>query len=167
MKLPVFEEIETNDYSIGQLYKTFKKASIGEIPSYICIDMDNPKLIEEALDNIKNALDNLDCSKHFPYPFYVVSPILQDYPGLNVVDSIRQLPKHFFKKPKKLKPKEQSLLNKTAILNEKVKNLNITEKLEYIQSQKENQKKLFLLTRETSFYERVMMGIRDRESSDE
>ncbi len=160
MKLPVFEEIKTNDYSISALVRLLHKAGAGKTALYIHLTATQIDAAHEQADNIAQALEELGVHPKLPYPFYLISPVLKHHPLLTIISIEQDLPAHFRKKTKRLKNKEQSLLNRVKLVSEKLTNIDLNELDQDVKLQMKEHRKLYKLTKETHFLEMLLKSMK-------
>ena len=159
MKIPTYEEICLETHRKENIQDLFSKKRFGQVPYYITIDSVDPRHLKEAIRNVTEVLLALEKNLFFPYPVYLVGNISTEETHLPVVQNLNLLPQHFFNKIRRLKNKETKLLTKTTMLSAKVRNEDITKKLEEFKSIMGPQKKLFYLSKEISFYQKIFEGM--------
>ena len=160
MKLPVFEEVKTTDFSVPVLVKLLHRAGAGRSAIYIHLSAKEVELANSQADAVVSAFEQLGLHPNLPYPCYVISPVLKFHAILNVVPLEQNLPSHFRQKTKKLKNKEQSLLNRVKLVSDKITNLDLTELDKAVKAEMKEHKKLYKLTRETHFLEMLLKSIK-------
>tara|TARA_R110002049_G_scaffold58295_4_gene158749 strand:- start:212 stop:694 length:483 start_codon:yes stop_codon:yes gene_type:complete len=160
MKLPVFEEIQTKDYSIPVLVKLLHKAGAGKTALYIHLSANQPDLAHEQADNIAQALDELGIHPKLPFPCYAISSVLKHHPVLTIIKLEQDLPSHFRQKTKRLKNKEQSLLNRVKLVADKLTNLDLRELDNDVKTEMKHHRKLYKLTKETHFLEMLLKSLK-------
>jgi len=160
MKLPVFEEVKTTDFSVPVLVKLLHRAGAGRSAIYIHLTAKEAEQAQTQADAVVSAFEQLGVHPNLPYPCYVISPILKFHPVLNVVALEQNLPSHFRQKTKRLKNKEQSLLNRVKLVSDKITNLDLSELDQAVKTEMKEHKKLYKLTRETHFLEMLLKSIK-------
>tara|TARA_R100000656_G_scaffold96920_1_gene70364 strand:+ start:306 stop:788 length:483 start_codon:yes stop_codon:yes gene_type:complete len=160
MKLPVFEEVKTSDFSVSILMKHLHRAGAGKSPIFIHLDPADPVLANQQADCVHEALIGLDIHPQLPYPCYIVTPALKDHADLPHARAEQDLPSHFRKKSKRLKNKEQSLLNRVRLVADKLTNEDLGQLDKEVQSEMKEHKKLYKLTRETHFLELLLKALK-------
>lgn len=95
---------------------------------------------------VEDYLREKDINPHFPYPVYLVceEPFSSRY--VNVIADERELPRYFL----------PAHSHKIEMLAEKVRNAPIQEGLHAIAQTREKTKRLFMLSRETQYYEDLL-----------
>lgn len=159
MKLPVFEEVKTSDFSVTALLKLFHRHGAGKCPLYIHLNANDSTTANEQADHILRALKELGVHPKLPFPCYVISPHLMNHPELPHTSEEKFLPSHFYKKAKRLKNKEQSLLNRVRIVADKLTNQDILEINNAVENEMSEHKRLHKLTKETHFLEQLLKGL--------
>ncbi|MCP4912006.1 MAG: hypothetical protein GY909_02715 [Oligoflexia bacterium] len=160
MRLPVFQSIDCTEYSKPSLHEAFLKSGLGSFPLYIYLDLKDKEKVLEALETILDLINEMKVNIKFPYPFYVVTPVVDTYEGLMVINNTSQLPKHFVKRIKRLKNREMALLNKSKLILDRLNNHNLEEDIEKIKARSYQNKELYNLTKEYSFYNSVLEKMR-------
>lgn len=160
MKLPVFEEVKTTDFSVPVLVKLLHRAGAGRSAIYIHLTAKDIEQAQIQADSIVQAFEQLSVHPNLPYPCYIISPVLKYHSVLNVVPLEQNLPSHFRQKTKRLKNKEQSLLNRVKLVSDKITNLDLTQLDQTVRTEMKEHKKLYKLTRETHFLEMLLKSIK-------
>lgn len=163
IKIPIFEEISIEDFSEASVRQALKTKNVGLTPYYIATGELQGQKLEEALDNIYQAIRNLQLTPYFPYPLYVVTEYMQYHPYLLMASSVQDLPRHFFKKSRRLKNKESALLNKNMMMASKIINDKIEEKIRIVKNRTRDQRELFDITKEADFYQRILGKLEGRD----
>ena len=159
MNLPLLTEIEIHDFEVQALVKKFEEFEVGSKPCYLELEFKQRKYVEPALDNITAALELLGIDPRFPYPLYIITPLVRRFLDLAILNSRAQLPKHFFCKSHRLNSKEQSLLKKTKLISSKIKNNELDEISIHIQSHSSLQRLLSDVCQENDFLESITEGL--------
>lgn len=155
MKLPVYEELIIKNYKINSLVEKFQTIGVGYCPIYVDFSEIKKETALEKIAILLEALKKIEVSTIFPYPFYIISPYLDSNCGFPTVKSKEDLPDHFNKKTKRLKGKEEGLLNKTNFIARRLGNLNPGKEYKKIGPLMKEQKKLFTLSVELEYYEKL------------
>jgi hypothetical protein len=166
MRIPIYEEICLDHHDVESILALFKLKKFGQVPyciTTISIDQD---FISEALDNISKVLITLNINPQLPYPVYIINSSKRFHPHLKIIESVNLLPKHFFNKIRRLKTKEAALLSKTSLIASKITNENITEKLATLSKILKPQRKLYELSKEIHFYEKILDGLAGKLTTD-
>ena len=160
MRVPVYEEIVLVNYDIMSIVDLMRKSRVGKNPSYLNLSSLEEKEVYLILETLSEAFRILKISPYFPYPFYVITPFY--YPEIDIpaLKSTVELPNHFRNKVKKLNNKELDLVNKTTTLSERIANQSITAKRRELRQKLKDQKRLFHLCREQSFYEDILQKLK-------
>ncbi len=158
MKIPIFEEFIIEDFNPVELRDIIIDSRVGKVPMYLNLANKSIHDIESIVLTLKEIFLEQNIHPYFPYPFYLITSE-QTPPFFLKVDTVKDLPEHFFKKVKRPSNKELQLLNKIELKVEKLCNLNIFEKLEQITHVKNTQKKLYLETKELFFLELVLHNL--------
>ena len=155
MRIPIYEELVLDNFSPDYLKEKLKLSRIGALPMYTSLHSVAESERAHVVSLIEIALKELNKSPLFPYPYYIVSETPISGSLMSIFSSVDDLPTHYFKKSKRLKNKELMLLNKVAVLNETVLNMNLYENQKVIQDSSLDQKNLYIQTKELNFYEQV------------
>lgn len=148
------------------LKQLFIKTNVGTVPTYFHLELDKEELIDRALESIDKVLKDQHINSRFPFPLYIICPFRSHFRELNIVHNENELPGHFKKKPQKLKNKEMGLLSKTEISSERIKNQNINEKMNLIKDIAEGHRLLSELTRESHFYQKALLLLKEKKQKE-
>ena len=159
MRIPIYEEIALDHHDKESILTILKTKKFSQVPYYISTITIEKDFIAEAIANISEVLITLNIEPHFPYPIYVICTEKIHHPNLNIIESVNSLPRHFFSKARRLKSKESVLLTKTTLTAAKIKNENITEKLNELTKIVKPQRELFDISKEIYFYEKILSGL--------
>tara|TARA_R110000868_G_scaffold411568_1_gene705392 strand:- start:3717 stop:4199 length:483 start_codon:yes stop_codon:yes gene_type:complete len=160
MKLPVFEEVKTSDFSLSILMKHLHRAGAGKSPIYIHLEPTDPVLARDQADSVYEALVGLDVHPQLPFPCYIITPALRGHDYLPHAKAEQDLPSHFRKKSKRLKNKEQSLLNRVRLVADKLTNQDLPQLDAIVNEEMSEHKKLYKVTRESHFYELLLKALK-------
>ena len=160
MKLPIFQEIKLNNYSVNELVESFKLQEVGLFPTYLILNTTSLEETREALDNLAGAFAQLNINPKFPYPFYAVTDIVHFHKSVPICSSVDELPAHFDRTVKRLKGRELALLNKANLLKDKVVNLPYYERLQKLKKSMKGQRELYNTTKKLNFYEDLLNNLR-------
>lgn len=159
MKLPVFEEVKTSDFSVTALLKLLHRYGAGKSPLFVHLTAKDPETAQTQADHIAKALRELGVHPQLPFPCYIITTQLKSHSELVVVSEERYLPSHFNKKPKRLKNKEQSLLNRVRLVADKLTNQDLVELDSHMNREMEEHRVLYRATRENHFLEQLAKGL--------
>ena len=155
-RIPNYAEITVESYEVFELTEKLKEQGIGEVPLYINVSALNEELTKKALQNIAQSLILLNLHPFFPYPLYVITDKIGQHDVLPIIPSIDELPAHFNNKIKRLKQKEQLLLNKVRLKSNRLSNVALYDKIAEIKNQFKNQRKILRACQENEFYEHLI-----------
>lgn len=159
MKLPVFEEVKTSDFSVTVLLKLLHRYGAGKSPLFVHLTATNPETATIQADHIAKALRELGVHPQLPFPCYVITGQIKGHSELLVVSEEKFLPSHFNKKAKRLKNKEQSLLNRVRLVADKITNQDLVELDSTVNKEMKEHRKLYRATRENHFLEQLLKGL--------
>ncbi len=155
MKIPSYEKIELKDGEYLVIKNQLSSVRTDQSPYYLDLT-DFPKsAINDILTKIDRALEELGIKMKFPYPLFIITPLVHKFGLLRMLQRKDDLPLFFTKKTKRLRPKEQSLLNKSSLMAKKVYNQPIEEKLKSLQENLKTHKALYLLGKKVDFLEQI------------
>lgn len=121
-------------------------------------------MLAEALKNLREVLEILKIHPKAPYPIYILAD-KNSYEGFfPLLKSEKNVPKHFHSSREGADFKEKTTLNKLAIENQKLKNMDIEEYREKMKQIKEKEKRLYYLSRETQFYLEILKEYKQHNS---
>ena len=159
MKIPIYAEVSfenLDQMNLNDIKKALQKARVGLTPSYIITHHLNSQELLSFMTLLEQALDELNLSERFPYPLYLISNDLTTHPRFYIEKNIESLPIHFFQKVKRLKPKEELLLSKVIFTSEKIGNLDVLMKLDFLQKHANLNRELSSLCHELNNYEIIL-----------
>lgn len=151
-RAPSYAEVKIESYEIFELTERLKEEGISELPLYTDLSHLNAEKTEEALTNLGQALILLNLHPYFPYPFYAITDKVGQHDQIPVVSSYDDLPKHFNNRIKRLKQKEQLLMNKVKMKSAKLANVSLYDKIGDLRNQFVSQRELLELCQEQEFY---------------
>lgn len=160
MKLPVFEELKVPNFEIPILLKALHRIGAGQLPIFVYLSAKNEAEARQQLDHITKALHELGVHPQIPFPIYAITEFIDVHPDIPIVPNEEELPQHFNKKSKRLKTKEQSLLNRVRIVAEKLNNQDLIKTDDSIKMEMSLHRRLYRLTRETHFYETILKKLK-------
>ena len=152
MKIPIFEEINFENFDDEVIIEKLSSSKIAKVPTFINLTELKKNEKEDIILKLKSHFLYLNLSPRFPYPCYLICEKGKDsyFP---TCASIKELPDHFFKKVKRPNNKEIQLLNKLALKVEKIKNLDLNRINDELLDTAYSQKKLYQNTKELYFLE--------------
>jgi hypothetical protein len=163
MRVPVYEEVIIKNTDVMSVVDVLRKSKVGRGPTYLNLAETLESKTVNILNTLVEALKILKISPYFPYPLYVISPIRPQNIDMPFLDTVEQLPNHFFSKIKKLNSKELDLNHKISTLTERIANQPIETRRKELKDSMKIQKKLYHLTKEQAFYERLIVNLKKRE----
>lgn len=152
MKLPLIQKLEIIPTQVEEIQAIFKKNGVASCPTLLLFTNLNGHKLSVAFEMCQKAFQNLELNPRFPYPTYIVHEAETKQSFFPEIQSQNNLPKHFIKKIKRVKKREQSLLDKVITLSDRIKNHKIHEDLEYLKSKSQQNRELSNLCAEKSFY---------------
>ncbi len=162
MKLPILQEIRTNDFELHHLEVLFQKIGVGHVPCYINLESKNKPSTFKALQNIKDTLNKIKIHPRFPYPVYIITKLINNFDDLPLIRDLKELNQYYPQKMKRLQEKEMCLLGKSHISIKKITNHNLYQEHLFIKTQINDQKELRNLAHETGFYCQILKKLRNR-----
>lgn len=166
MKIPIFEELFFENYELDYIREKLDDSRIGKVPTYINLT-NVPK--DEQINTVfkfKELFLDLNLNPRFPYPCYLIVDHLEDQ-YFPTVQSVKELPDHFFKKVKRPNNKELQLLNKLSLKVEKIRNLDMNRIMVDLIQTNNSQKKLYDNTKELYFLEILNYKLIEKEKEKE
>ena len=159
MKLPLFQKIDIQDINEDSLKSIFKKNTVGQLPTILILDKDLVQFAEHFAQTCAMILEEMNINPFFPYPTYVLSQEKIHFKGMPQLRNTAEAPKHFVKKIKKVKNREQTLLSKADTFRSRIDNQSVTDDYEYLLKRRMLNHKLRDLVREKSFYQDLLKTI--------
>jgi hypothetical protein len=165
LKLPVLHKVEIEKFELGAVLTALKKEYAGEVPCVITLELEDIGEIKDALEIIVIALSTLNIHPRFPYPLYIITDKIQHHPDLCLIKKAEDIPEHFVKRLKKIKGREQALLNKTQTILERIQNHPVSEEHEYIKHYFHGRRELKDLSHQVYFFERILKKLQETSES--
>jgi hypothetical protein len=160
MKLPLIQKLDILPSQFEELGTVFKKNAIGSGPTLLQFPELEGKKLGEVQKMCEEIFKQLGINPRFPYPTYIISEVGINQTFFPELKSTRAIPKHFIKKIKRIKKREQSLLDKITTLSERIKNHNISQDLNYLTNKSVKNKELRNLCSEKGFYLELIESMR-------
>lgn len=154
-RIPTYSELKFESLQVFELTEKLKEEGVGEVPLYIDLSALGPEQTQEALKNLAQSLILLNLHPYFPYPLYVITNKVGHHDVLPIIPSVSDLPEHFNNKIKRLKQKEQLLLNKVKLKSNRLANVALYDKIAEIKKQFKSQKRILRACQENEFYEYI------------
>lgn len=167
MKLPLIQKIEINQFDKEFLEGTIKKNHCGSIPTILIIQPEPNQPLAQAYRKIQEAFIMANINPTFPYPTYVIrdSSVEQDF--FPEVESKDEVPKHFIKRIKRMKKREQVLHGKTVTFSERISNHPVTRDLDYMEQKSSMNRILRDSYMEKKFYLDLLQKIKGNNKEEE
>ncbi|MGB0453378.1 MAG: hypothetical protein ACPGJV_06655 [Bacteriovoracaceae bacterium] len=161
MRIPIYQEISFENYEASELIKALGELELGKLPYYSILHHLDYEKTKEAIDNFNQAFITLGIHPLFPYPFYLITEKVKSHDQISIFESIDALPQHFFRKVKRLKTKEQAVLQRVNLKAAKIKNIEIYAKSEELKDRLHPQRELYNVCEELQFYDYLLKTIKD------
>lgn len=155
-RIPTYSEVKLESFQVFDMTEKLKELGVGEVPLYVDLSALGLEQTQEAIQNLAQALILLNLHPYFPYPLYVISSKVNDHDVLPIIPSVEDLPEHFNNKIKRLKQKEQLLLNKVRLKSGRLSNVALYDKVAELKNQFMAQKNILRACQENDFYEYLM-----------
>ena len=155
MKVPTYQEITDFSGDKKSLKASLTKAGAGHNPLYFDCEAMTATQINEFSQALFETLQEIYINPLFPYPIYLLNSKVTGTEHFLCIKSEEDLPSFFMQKQSRLKNKEQAILTKVQITSEKTRNINITEKVNFVRQRSKKQKEIFKLEKELKFLENV------------
>ena len=152
MKVPLIQKIEICDISEESIQLVCERNPIGSAPIVLELDEIVLPLKEAFAQNCLKVFKERGINPFFPYPCYILSPQRIETEGFPQIRKIEEAPKHYKKKIKRVKNREQVLLSKVDTHRARIQNHQISQDLNYLQNKREDNRKLRDLVHEKNFY---------------
>ncbi|MBT3983266.1 MAG: hypothetical protein HOE90_18070 [Bacteriovoracaceae bacterium] len=163
MKVPVYHEIKMENKPIEEIEKLIKLSPVGSSPVYISFrDADDPEDVRRAVSKISLTITSMGVNPRFPNPIYVVYNGDYKKGELPHIRHVNELPKFFFSKTKEVTSKEMHFIKKIQLNVEKMSGSLIRKQLGILNKKSEANKELFLLTRETHYYQTLLKLLEEK-----
>lgn len=145
------QKIDIQDVSIEAVNLTFDKNPIGTVPTILVLDESVIVHREVFAQHCLAVLKERSLSPNFPFPCYILCTEKIETEGIPQLRAIEDAPKHFIKKIKRLKNREQVLLSKANTHRSRIENHSVTGDLQYLKRKREDNHKLRDLCAEKRF----------------
>lgn len=166
MKLPLLQKIEIENADVSELDTIFKKNAVGKTPTILIFKNLTLSGTREALEAASLVCKSSRIDPHFPYPIYFLDELNIEQSFFPVLKDINDAPRHFIKKIKRIKKREQVLLDKVTTLSERIQNHPVKEDLEYLAIKAVKNKKLKELCVEKAFYLELLTNLKSPHRED-
>lgn len=164
MKIPLLLKIEVQDIALESIKYILEKNSAGKAPLLLVLDKEVVSKREVFAKNCIEVLKEKGINPYFPYPCYIVSPARIETKGIPHLHKIEQAPKHFIKKIKRIKTREQGLLTKVDTYYSRIRNQSVDDDLDYIQRKREDNRKLRDLCHQKKFFISIVEKLREMDA---
>lgn len=153
----MIQKIEIDDFEDSSLEKVLLKNQVGSCPTLLSLEVPKGSSWSECALKVEANFKTLSVDPRFPYPTYLLNPMgiktSQYFPSLA---ALTDAPKHFKKKIKRLKNREQVLLEKTITLSNRIKNHSVPKTWAYLLEKSFMNKTLRNLCHEKAFYNDIL-----------
>ncbi len=151
MKVPLLLKIDVQDISPDAINVIFDRNPIGIAPIIFILDEVVLPHKETFVKNCLQIFKQRGLSPYFPFPSYILSNEGIAHQAMPHLRSLEEAPKHFIKKIKRVKNREQALLSKADTFQSRTQNHSVTSDLEYLRRKREDNRKLRDLCHEKNF----------------
>ena len=162
MKIPLMQKIEIQDVSLESLKIVFERNPIGKAPFLFVLDESIIGQRDIFAKNCMQLFKQFAINPLFPYPNYIICPERIEDCDIAQLKSIDKAPKHFIKKIKRVKNREQSLLSKADTYQARIQNQSIDQDLNYIARKREDNRKLRDLCHQKNFCIQLVESLREK-----
>ncbi len=152
MKVPLLQKIEISIKDLPELEDIFRKNSIGSIPTILIFTEMTIEHTKKAIHACEALCRQKDLDPSLPYPLYILNQWQIEQSFFPEVSDLNNIPRHFVKKIKRVKKREQNILDKVVTLSNRINNHHVTGDLEYIALKAKDNKRLKELCSEKNFY---------------
>jgi hypothetical protein len=156
MAIPLLEELQLKQYDQDYLMEVLTRSRINKAPVFIKLKTEDRGEAIEQLKNLRESLRKLKIHPRFPYPIYILTALFDYYDDFIVMRDEKEITSHFKIKSKRPNNREQLILNKVNLVVEKVNNLDIDGRYQSVIDNKESVKKLYKLSKESWYYEKIL-----------
>lgn len=165
MKVPLLQKIEIGQNDISELENIFKKNNIGKIPTILIFTDLTIEQSKNAFLLTEGLCRHLEIDPQFPYPLYILNEYNIEQSFFPEINDLNSIPRHFVKKIKRIKKREQNILDKVVTLSDRISNHQVTGDLEYIALKAKDNKKLKELCSEKSFYLELLTQLQQNQDN--
>lgn len=152
MRLPLLQKIEIEEFDEEYLKGVFSKNYLGQIPTVLILKPKNGQGIAEIFPSVERAFKSLHLNANFPYPTYILKEVAFSQETFPEVKGLDNLPRHFIKKIKRIKKREQTLLSKAITYAQRIQNHALGDEIDDIQIKAHQNRNLRNFHMEKSFY---------------
>jgi len=161
VKLPLIQKIEIEVSTPQDIENILKKNYVGQLPTLFILTPPKGVSLEKQYIALESAFQKLGIDPNFPYPTYITYETNLDQNFFPSLKGVEDAPKHFVKRIKRLKNREQALLNKANTLSSRIQNHSVSSDLNYISEKRRVNRALRDQCSERTFYEEVLAEIMD------
>ena len=155
-----FVDIATRDFST--LKKTLLDANIGENAIAIAIDPSLSKnAVVEIVDTLKEVCEKLFVNPKIPYPIFIVTQHPVKNSDFLFVKNKDNISNYYRLKMKKLKKRENNLLNKVRTYTTRINHYRVGPSLEALSEHSRKHKMLKSACKEKAFYTDIIDKIQE------
>lgn len=160
MKLPLIQKIEILEFDPQYLQGVLAKNYCGMCPTVFLLHPTPGMTMKQAVEALKQAFLASNIDPRFPYPSYIQRDLSVEQDFFTEVDTTQDVPRHFVKKIKRMKKREQTLHTKTVTLSERITNHPLSRDLEYIEQKSKMNKSLRDAVMEKKFYFDLLLKLK-------
>ncbi|MCB9061840.1 MAG: hypothetical protein H6622_09985 [Halobacteriovoraceae bacterium] len=156
-------KVKFESLDIIAIEENLSSVNVSQRPCYVDASSINLEQLMELINNLATVFKYLNLHPKFPYPFYIITKLIENHETFPIVASENDLPTHFLQTAKRLTPRESMLQNKIQILQRRLININFYEKIEQLKEIQREQTKLSDTSKEEYFYHNILLKIKEQQ----
>jgi hypothetical protein len=152
MPVPSYKQVNIKSSLKAEVYNQLNTHQFGQVPYVLNIDHLEDQMM--ALASIEDYFSDKEIPQ-YPYPIYVIST-LENFGGqLKIFRSFQECPQFFRQKVKQLNVKENKILQRIYLKQNKLKNIKEEEFLPHLKEYSSNHTRLYEMRWEELFYQKL------------
>jgi hypothetical protein len=162
MKVPLLLKIDIQEITKEAINLACDRNPIGTAPIIFVLHANLYPKRELFVEKCIQVLNERGINPFFPFPCYIQCPDKIKDNRMPQLRSIEEAPKHFIKKIKKVKSREQGLLAKADTYQARIQNQSVSVDLDYIKRKRDENRRLRDACYEKSFYANLLENLRTK-----
>lgn len=158
MPIPSYKQVHIKSDKRELIFEQLILHLFGQVPYIFSISHLGDQI--EALKSIEDFIEENELS-NYPYPNYIISSIKNYSGSLNIFKSLEECPSFFKQKIKQLNIKENKILQKIYLKQNKIKNMRDIEYRPYLEEYGHAHKKMSDLYNEEFFLKNILTKLED------
>lgn len=102
-------KVKFESLDIIAIEENLSSVNVSQRPCYVDASSINLEQLMELINNLATVFKYLNLHPKFPYPFYIITKLIENHETFPIVASENDLPTHFLQTAKRLTPRESML----------------------------------------------------------